>query len=352
MDTLTHALAGALIARATAPREKNPDALPLGRRMAVGAFAAAFPDIDFITSYLSPLSYLYHHRGITHSVILLPLWTALIAVILAAAWRGGPRWRAYAGIVAMGIGSHIATDWITAFGTMLFAPFSDARYALSTTFIIDPWFTAIIVAGLLAGLLWRSNRVPAAAAVAVLAGYVALQWVLQQQAIAFGREYAQASRIEQPRVTAMPRPVSPFNWTVIIERDGHYRYAHINLIRRTARPVPDAATGFIARLDAAYRPLGDAVWNDAALYGRSDSEARFAHEAYSKPEFGFFRWFAAYPTLLRIDGAEAERCAWFEDLRFITPGRAGTPFRFGMCRDRARGWRPSRLLGEQRLPAY
>jgi len=40
MDTLTHALSGALIARATAG---GAEALPLSRRLALGAVAAAFP---------------------------------------------------------------------------------------------------------------------------------------------------------------------------------------------------------------------------------------------------------------------------------------------------------------------
>jgi len=43
MDTLTHALSGALLARATAPAV-SADVLPLRRRLAIGALAAAFPD--------------------------------------------------------------------------------------------------------------------------------------------------------------------------------------------------------------------------------------------------------------------------------------------------------------------
>jgi inner membrane protein len=352
MDTLTHALTGALLARATAPREPGPDTLPLARRMFVGFVAAAFPDIDFVTGYLTPLSYLYHHRGITHSVILLPLWAALLAAIFAALWRGGPRWRAYFGVAAWGIGSHIVTDLITSFGTMVFAPFSDRRYALSATFIIDPWYTGIIVAGLLACLARRTSRVPAAASIAVLAGYVAFQWVMQQQAIDFGREYARAHQLEPAKVTAMPRPVSPFNWTVVVEHEGRYRYAHINLVRKSARPEPDATTGFIARLDAPYRPVEDAAWNEVGLYGRSAYEIALAQEAYLQPAFGFFRWFATYPALLRIDGGNPERCAWFEDLRFITPGRGSTPFRYGMCRDRSGGWGAFQLIGNDRRPVY
>ena len=82
MDTLTHALSGALLARATAPRGQSANTLPLGRRMAVGFVAAAFPDIDVVVSYLSPLAYLHYHRGPTHSLILLPLWAVLTSIIV------------------------------------------------------------------------------------------------------------------------------------------------------------------------------------------------------------------------------------------------------------------------------
>jgi inner membrane protein len=351
MDTLTHALAGALIGRATAPGEASADALPLRRRIFVGAVSAAFPDIDFVAAYLTPLSYLYHHRGVTHSVLLLPLWAALLALIFAALWRHRPPWRAYLAICALGIGSHIAGDLVTSFGTMIFAPVSDARYALSATFIIDLWFTGIIVAGLLACLAARRSRAPAVLALATLAGYVGFQWLMQQRAIEFGAEYARANRLEAARVTAMPRPVSPFNWTVFIESGERYRYAHVNLVRATARPVPDRNTGFVSRLDAAYRPLQDAAWIDAPRYGAGYDDA-FAREAYSQPAFAFFRWFAAYPVLFSTDEGAFGRCAWFHDLRFVTPGRSPTPFQYGMCREGGGAWRALQLIGTARVPVY
>ena len=147
MDTLTHALSGALLARATAPAKASQSMLPLRRRVALGALAAAFPDCDVVVSWMSPLAYLYHHRGVTHSLVMLALWTLVLAWLCAKLWRGtennGPGWRAYAGVIGMGIAAHIAGDWITSFGTMVFAPLLDFRAALSTTFIIDLWFSEI-----------------------------------------------------------------------------------------------------------------------------------------------------------------------------------------------------------------
>src|SRR3990167_2651265 len=193
MDTLTHALSGALLARATARREKP--ALPLGRRVAVGALVAAFPDLDIVATWISPLAYLYHHRGVTHSLVMLPLWTVLLAWLLAWLWRGGAGREAYAPVVALSLAAHIAGDWITNFGTMIFAPLSDYRHGIGTTFIIDLWFSGIIVAGLLLSLAWRRSRVPAVAGLAVLAGYVAFQYVLLQQAVDFGERHARAAGI-------------------------------------------------------------------------------------------------------------------------------------------------------------
>jgi inner membrane protein len=351
MDTLTHALSGALIGRATAGPKAGSGGLPIGRRMFVGFFAAAFPDIDVIVRHLSPLSYIYQHRGVTHSLLLLPLWAALLAVVFAALWRWKPGWRAYFGVAALGVGAHIAGDLITSFGTMIFAPVSDARYGIGTTFIIDLWFTGIILAGLIASAIWRTPSC-ALGSLAALTLYVAFQWTLQQRAIDFGEAYARANGLEAARVSAQPRPVSPFNWTVFVEDGAGYRYAHVNLIRETARPEPTPDTGFIARLDSAYRPLDDAHWVDAHRFGTTERDVALAREAFEQPGFRFFRWFAAYPVLLEVDRGNPHECVWFHDLRFLTPGRDGTPFRYGMCRESGGAWQPYQRMGDTKVLVY
>src|SRR5688572_28152551 len=107
MDTLTHALSGALLGRATSPQTQTAETLPVNRRMLIGFLAAASPDLDFVAAYLGQITYLNHHRGITHSLILLPLWSFLLAHLCAVAWRRDRSWRAYFGIIAIGIAAHI-----------------------------------------------------------------------------------------------------------------------------------------------------------------------------------------------------------------------------------------------------
>ena len=346
MDTLTHALSGALLARASAP-QPSPQTLPVGRRALIGALAASFPDLDFVTGYVSPIFYLQHHRGVTHSLLLLPLWALLIAWLCSLAWRRDRNWRAYFGVAAMGVGLHILGDLITSYGTIVFAPFSDARYAWDTTFIIDLWFSGILLAGLLASWAWRRSRVPAVAGLALLVTYVGWQATLQHEAVEFGRGYAVAAGLRGGRVTALPRPPSPLNWMVIVEEGERLDYAMVRLVQGEAPPpVPDDA-GFIARLSAPYLPLNHAIWVTTRRFGANPQDASLARSAWQQPEFAFFRWFAAHPVLYRFDHGgrgTADGCAWFQDLRFFTPGRAGIPFRYGLCREDAGPWRIYRLM--------
>lgn len=325
--------------------------------MALGTLAAAFPDSDVVVSWLSPLSYLYNHRGVTHSLVMLALWALLLSWSCTKCWRDGRGWRAYFGVIALGIGVHIAGDWITSFGTMVLAPLSDWRAALSTTFIIDLWFSGIIIAGLLASWLWRKSRHarwPAVAGMVALCGYVGFQFVLQQRAVDFGKRFAAASGLHHARVSALPRPVSPFNWMVVVDDGEHYRYSLVSLLRTYLPPplAPDA--GFIARLGAPYLPLTHAAWLSGARFGGPE-QAALAREVRAHPQFAFFGWFAQLPVLYRIDQGNPHTCVWFQDLRFFTPGRANWPFRYGMCREQGGAWHPYQLLGENtdsRIPVH
>jgi inner membrane protein len=329
MDTFTHALSGALIARATASGHLPPGAL--SRRVAAGFLAAAAPDLDFVLGWLGPVQYLLSHRGVTHSVVLLPVWALLVSWVLAKLLREPGGWRALYGISALGLASHIAGDLITSFGAIVFAPLSDWRAALGTTFIIDLWFTGIIVAGLAASALWRGSRLPAVLASVVLVGYVGFQAVLRERALSVAERYALSLGLEDARLQAHPRPVSPFNWTVFVSDEQAHRYAHIRLggSQRRATPTDDS---FLARLDAAYAPPNLAQWHERSRYGEPALEA-LARQAWQSPALGFFRWFADLPA---YDGmTQGSACLWFADLRFLTPGRDEMPFRFGACRETA-----------------
>lgn len=347
MDNVTHAISGALIARATAPRPVPGVTIPLGRRVVLGAIAASLPDIDFVAGWLSPVTYLLHHRGVTHSFLLLPAWSLMCAWLCSKLWRDGLSWRAYFSVFAWGIGIHIVGDWITSYGTLLLAPLSDRRFALSTTFIIDLWLLAILLIGAVASLFFRASRAPAVATLVAVAGYVAFQGIQHRDALELGERYAAAQGLRGAQVSALPRPVSAYNWTVVVESGERVDYAQVRL---TERPAWIALLGvpWLDRLAAPYTPAASAPWTRLDRFGTGETRD-LAREAFAARELGFFRWFAAHPTLHRIDRGQRGTCVWFEDLRFVTPGRDVVPFRFGACGD-GRDWAPFQLDGEARIP--
>ena len=328
MDTLTHALSGALFARATSQSAGQRGAI--ARRVAAGFFACAAPDLDFVIGFFGPVKYLQFHRGVTHSLLMLPLWALVLSWVLAKLLREPGGWRALYGVCALALAAHIVGDVITSFGTMVFAPLSDWRAALGTTFIIDLWFTGIIVVGLVAAALFRRTRLPAVIASIVLVGYVGFQWVQKQRAEEIGARYAVTHGLADASVTALPRPLSPFNWTVFVSDDRAHHFAHVNLVREQPLMLaPDA--GLLARLDAAYLPVAQAHWETRSRYGDAAQTEKLARDAWNAPSLAFFRWFADKPA---FDGiTHGSTCVWFEDLRFLTPGRGNVPFRYGVCRD-------------------
>jgi hypothetical protein len=58
MDTLTHALIGALVVRAATPGKVETTGVDPRTRTWVGGLAAAFPDIDCPGFWLAPLTFL------------------------------------------------------------------------------------------------------------------------------------------------------------------------------------------------------------------------------------------------------------------------------------------------------
>lgn len=314
--------------------------------MWVGFWAAAFPDSDFIVRFIDPLLYLTTHRGITHSVIMLPLWAAILAWLFFAFFRGQHRWREFVGICAIGIGIHIVGDVVTAFGTMVFAPLSDWRLQIPTTFIIDPYFTAILAAGLIASAFWKLSRRPALIALAVLAAYVGFQGLMHQRAIGIGERYLAAQGLTAVEVSAVPQPFSPFHWMIVVSEPQQYRLAYVSLTR-SQTPAPPADDAFwFTRIASAYRPTDALLWKEVPRFGRSPMEVDLASEVWHSEMFARFRRFALYPAVYRIDQESARTCVWFNDLRFALFGR-NMPFRYGACRAASDGaWEVYRLLGE------
>jgi membrane-bound metal-dependent hydrolase YbcI (DUF457 family) len=154
MDTITHGIAGALISKgAFGGGDVFPPYDMTKKRLLtwVLMLGAVFPDSDVLREFFSNNSLLMitWHRSITHSLLLLPLWSVILAGLTGwfARWRKweAPSFLALTGLYAVGILSHIFLDLLTTYGTMIWSPLEWSRPAWDTLFIVDFTFTAILL---------------------------------------------------------------------------------------------------------------------------------------------------------------------------------------------------------------
>ncbi len=342
MDPLTHALSGAVLARAVAHPAANRTGPSIRLQVAAGATAAMFPDLDVILRLAGTLNYLNWHQGVTHSLIMLPLWAVLLAHLFAATLsrlsQRQYRWRDFLIPSLLGLAIHLLGDLITAYGLMLFAPLSDHRLMIPLAFVIDPWITLVLAAGLFLSLTRPRGRIIAATALAITMAYIGLLAQSSVQALAIAAEHASRHDLDRAQAHVLPQPLSPFNWKLIIVDGDQYRVARVRLHGRPNRIL-------LPKMSAAYTAPDALDWKLLSRYGERPEDQPFTREAWSRHEFAPFRRFARYPVLDRTTRTEDGRdCAWFADLRFVFPG-LDPSFRFGACRDADGTWQMLRERG-------
>lgn len=339
MDTLTHALSGALAARAGA-RPHHRQKLSLSERTLTGFLAAGFPDLDYALYWLDPLAFLNWHRGPTHSLLLLPLWAWLLAVLLSRFMGSRHSWRAFYGVCALGIGVHILGDVITIYGTKLISPLADVSVGLGVVYDVDPYIAVIMGTGFIGSLRGHPRRA-ARMTLIVLMGYLSLQTFFYWQTMALGQHYKEQQGEVSGAVYALPQPFAPFMWKVIVSQKGHHEVAYVNYLGWESPAVSEDAW-LPRRIMAAYGPTDALHWQRYYRFGATEEAQALARQAWQQDHLAAFRRFAVLPALYRIDRRDGEVCVWFTDLRHILPVLA-PPFRYGLCRTGETDWQLYRL---------
>ena len=283
--------------------------LPRGGIILLALLAMA-PDADYLLRLISDTFYLQHHRGITHSILMLPLWTWLIYSLLPARRRDYP---AMPWLIAAALALHITLDLITSFGTMIYAPFSDARIAWDLVFIIDPLFTGILALPLLCALIWRRRaRVFALASLLFMASYTGLALIMHHAAVTIVRQ-------EQPAadaVDALPQPFSPFRWQLVASYPDHYSRTVIDLLPGFPGSGVLFPDSFVRRFSGDIHPSGELQWQQLPAM-------RSQPDIGTLPGVSFYRWFARFPVLLEKGPDKLV----FGDLRFGAGAIADSAFR-------------------------
>jgi inner membrane protein len=216
MDIVTHGITGVLVSRALPTGHK-------GATMAAGLIGALAPDLDAIARLWDPMATITFHRTVMHSF----LGGAVIALAVAALVWGFRRNSFFLlfGFAFLGLLSHIGLDLLTSFGTAVFWPLSDRRFALAQNYLIDPTFTILALAFLVASFRLKHSRVSLAVTGLLAIGlYVVITGVAQQAAFSRWRDFMELQGTLPTRSAVLPIFPGPFRWLGISEtQKGFYQ---------------------------------------------------------------------------------------------------------------------------------
>lgn len=266
MDPVTHALAGAAVARTLLSR-------PLGARALLpGAAGALLPDADaLIRSSADPLLYAEFHRHFTHSLAFIPVGGALASLPWLASSRTRRDWPRYLAAALAGYATHGLLDACTTYGTLLFWPFSDRRVAWNIVSIVDPLFTLVLLAGVAIAVTRRTVQ-PVAMALAIAAAYLAVGAVQHERAAAAQSRLATIRGDVPDRAAVFPAFATTIVWRSLYLHDGTL---FMDRIRVPWFAAPEWSDGYTMPL-ATNAELRSATGEDGRLQRDVDRFSWFA----------------------------------------------------------------------------
>jgi inner membrane protein len=351
MDTVTHALIGAVTARACTNEKSCDQSL-----LFIAALAAAFPDIDYLLFWVNPYRFITEwHRGVTHSLILLPVWATILSAAAFFIMRRQISFRTIFGYCSVGLLTHIIADLITLYGIKIFTPLSDQRFALSLVFDFDPWIGLIALLCLIFGL--NSRRIAIFGLIAI-GTYISLLFHFQQSALTVIDARTRSNQLQTDNIYVLPQPFIPFHWKLVIDHQTYYEMVHLSLFGKGTSLIDKLLTNTKCRIPVFstymqcendhqhlrrtknhfrdieiidFRTVNLLEWQTISKHGDTVNEINLALEVWQHDSFSKYRNFSSIPVLYRVDTDPNLTCIWYTDLRYVFPLMT-PPFRYGMCR--------------------
>ncbi|MDQ2670869.1 MAG: metal-dependent hydrolase, partial [Gemmatimonadota bacterium] len=221
----------------------------LKHRTALGAAAlligANLPDIDVLSYLGGPNFPLAFRRGWTHGVLALVLLPPLLTAALVGFDRLAERMRSAVLPTSVrprellllsyiAVWSHPVLDTLNVYGVRWLMPFAERWFYGDVLFIVDPWLTLVLAAG-----VWVSRRrararhvfrtaqeQPARLALGVVVAYIALMTLASVAGSRIAsRELTSITGETTTRVMLAPVPVNPFSRRVVAEQEQDYLVA-------------------------------------------------------------------------------------------------------------------------------
>ena len=140
MDPCTQSLLGATVASSFSKKHDYKKACFLG------AIGGIVPDLDIlINSSDDQLLFLEYHRHFTHSLLFIPFGGLILSSFFFLLFNFKTSFKNMYFYCTLGVATHCLLDACTTYGTSLFWPFANERFAWNIISIIDPIFTLILL---------------------------------------------------------------------------------------------------------------------------------------------------------------------------------------------------------------
>ncbi|MBO8164636.1 MAG: metal-dependent hydrolase [Brevibacillus sp.] len=114
------------------------------------------PDLDGFTRLRGSAAYIRHHRGASHSIPALFVWT-LTTFALVQTITPQVHWLHLLGWIFLAVFLHVFVDLFNSYGTQGLSPFSKKWISFNLIFIFDPFIFALHLIGF---MLWMAGAEP------------------------------------------------------------------------------------------------------------------------------------------------------------------------------------------------
>jgi inner membrane protein len=310
MDCITHTLTGGVIARAV-------DDEKVGNWGTIaGLVTGFFPDTDFVLGLFNHQFYLEHHRDFTHSLILIPFYALFFSWIFVKISKRNHFWSFYK-ICLPVLVSHVLLDLLTSYGTMIFSPLFEHRFAWDLIFIIDVIFSGIIFFPLLLSFFWkRKAQWICRGSLAGLTIYILFCWIQHGRAIELTRSFARSVNEEIVQMASMPQPLSPFRWANYIETKDKVYQGFIDFLKKELPKQAPQSASFFDKLNSLYYPPDEMAYKSWVKF----PDSPWVKKALQTDGVKFYYWFARFPVVKSVNSQDGRHRVEFMDVRFLLPG--------------------------------
>lgn len=281
MDTVTQITLGAAVGEAVLGKK-------IGNRAPLwGAIFGVVPDLDVLASpFVSEVEALAIHRGITHSLFFCIVGAPLLGWLLHR-WYSEmeTKWKEWSFLAFWVLLTHIFIDVCTSYGTQVFQPFSNYTLSFNSIFIIDPFYTLPLMAGVvIASFLRRNSKLRAWTnwlGVAVSSMYLLIGLGIKTQVNTVFEQNFEQQQIQPEKYMTTPAPFSVFLWTGYAE-DGDMLYAGLYSIFDSDRNIKFHSLPQKKKILAPYRnqlPVERLVWFSQGYYAaRKEADNIIVHD--------------------------------------------------------------------------